>query len=86
MEDGRLYPRKWVEVTFLILFFGVIFGAFFYMIYEDVTVIDTRVETLDGKVYRCADADSYDNGMTHIRKPYEIIVPTKTIKIISKIK
>lgn len=86
MEDRRLYPRKWVEVTLGILFFSVIFSALFYMIYENAIVIDTRVETLDGKVYRCADADSYDNGMTHIRKPYEIIIPTKTIKIISKIK
>ena len=85
MEDRRLYPSKWVEITLAILFFSVIFGVMFYIVHEDLTVIDTRVETLDGRVYNCVDADSYDNGMTHIRGPYEIIIPTKTIKVISKI-
>jgi len=86
MENRKLLPGRWLDVTMGILVFGVIFGVMFYFIREDATVIDTRVETLDGRVYHCTDADSYNNGMTYIRRPYEIIIPTKTIKIISKIK
>jgi hypothetical protein len=86
MEDDRLFPSMWAQTALGILFFGGIFFLLFYLIHREETVIDTRVETLDGRIYNCTDSDSYDNGMTHIREPYEIIIPSKTIKVISKIK
>ena len=78
---------------------GSIFGAIIGMIivgtlftfvgidiHEDLTVIDTRVETMDGKTYDCNEAHSHDNGMTYIRKPHYIQIPTRSIKIIKRIK
>ena len=53
---------------------------------KDVTVIDTRVETVDGHIYDCTEAHSYDNGMTDIRKPYYMQIPTRHIKLIKRIK
>lgn len=77
---------------------GSIIGAIFGMIivaglftllgidiHKDVTVIDTRVETVDGQTYDCTDAYS-SNGMTHIGKPQYIQIPTRSIKIIKRIK
>ena len=55
-------------------------------IHKDLTVIDTRVETMDGKTYDCNEAHSHDNGMTYIRKPYYIQIPTRNIKLIKRIK
>lgn len=54
-------------------------------IHKDLTVIDTRVETIDGHIYDCTDAYSSD-GMTHIRNPQYIQIPTRNIKIIKRIK
>jgi hypothetical protein len=53
---------------------------------KDLTVIDTRVETVDGKTYDCTEAHSSDNGMTYIRKPYYITMPSRNIKLIKRIK
>ena len=53
---------------------------------KDLTVIDTRVETVDGKTYDCTEANSSDNGMTYIRKPYYITMPSRNIKLIKRIK
>ena len=78
---------------------GSIFGAIIGMIIvgvlgtpmvidirKDMTVIDTRVETVDGKTYDCTEAHSSDNGMTYIRKPYYITMPSRNIKLIKRIK
>jgi hypothetical protein len=78
---------------------GSIFGAIIGMIIvgvlgtlmvidirKDLTVIDTRVETVDGKTYDCTEAHSSDNGMTYIRKPYYITMPSRNIKLIKRIK
>jgi hypothetical protein len=78
---------------------GSIFGAIIGMIIvgvlgtlmvidirKDMTVIDTRVETVDGKTYDCTEANSSDNGMTYIRKPYYITMPSRNIKLIKRIK
>lgn len=77
---------------------GSIFGAIIGMIiigtsvtalciniHEDLTVIDTRVETVEGKSYDCTDAYANDNGMTYIRNPYYIQIPTKTVKLIKRL-
>ena len=55
-------------------------------IHKDLTVIDTRVETVDGKTYDCNEAHAHDNGMTYIRKPYYMQIPTRNIKLIKRIK
>ena len=54
-------------------------------IHKDLTVIDTRVETDDGHVYDCTEAHAHDNGMTYVRNPHYIQIPTRSIKIIKKI-
>ena len=77
---------------------GSIFGAIIGMIivaglftllgidiHKDLTVIDTRVETVDGHIYDCTEAHSHD-GMTNISKPHYIQIPTRNIKIIKRIK
>lgn len=56
-----------------------------YIIHYDATVIDTHVETIDGKSYDCAQAHVYNNGMTDIGHPYNIQIPTKTVKLIKKL-
>lgn len=53
-------------------------------LHKDVTVIDTRVETVDGHTYDCTEAQSHD-GMTYIRKPYYMQIPTRNIKLIKRI-
>lgn len=65
---------------------GVLFTIIGIDIHEDLTVIDTRVETMDGRTYDCNEAHSYDNGMTYIRKPYYMQIPTRNIKLIKQIK
>jgi hypothetical protein len=65
--------------------FGGLFGIIFYIVHDDLTTIDTRVETVDGKTYDCTEASSSNNGMTYIRKPYYITMPTRNIKIIKRI-
>lgn len=69
-----------------ILMFGGLFGIIFYIVHDDLTTIDTRVETVDGKTYDCTEANSSDNGMTYIRNPYYITMPSRNIKIIKRIK
>jgi hypothetical protein len=68
----------------------IIVGALFTFvgidIHKDLTVIDTRVETVDGKTYDCTEAHAHDNGMTYVRNPYYIQIPTRSIKIITEIK
>ena len=54
---------------------------------KDIYDIDTKVEMIDGTIYKCAEANSYHSGMTHIISPKsKVIVPTNTIKIIKSIK
>lgn len=65
---------------------GVLFTFVGIDIHKDLTVIDTRVETVDGKTYDCTEANSSDNGMTYIRKPYYITMPSRNIKLIKRIK
>lgn len=72
------------------IFIGIcIIAAFIYVfiriLIHDTTVIDTKVETLDGKIYYCIEAIAKDNGMTYIRKPMNqktkrIVIQSKTIK------
>lgn len=65
---------------------GVLFTLVGIDIHKDLTVIDTRVETIDGKTYDCTEAYSQINGWTYIRKPHYIQIPTSSIKIIKRIK
>lgn len=65
---------------------GVLFTFVGIDIHKDLTVIDTRVETVDGHTYDCTEANSSDNGMTYIRKPYYITMPSRNIKLIKRIK
>ena len=69
-----------------IIIVGCLFTLVGVDIHEDLTVIDTRVETIDGKTYDCTEAHSHDNGMTYIRKPYYMQIPTRNIKLIKRIK
>jgi hypothetical protein len=71
--------------------FGILIVAFLFTIigidiHKDLTVIDTRVETIDGHTYDCTEAHAHDNGMTYVRNPYYIQIPTRNIKIIKRIK
>jgi hypothetical protein len=74
------------------LIFGMsIVGVLFWFVYvdikKDLTVVDTKVELLDGTIYNCIEATSYSSGMTHMRlKNKNIIIPSKRIKIIERIK
>lgn len=65
---------------------GTLFTFVGIDIHKDLTVIDTRVETIDGHTYDCNEAHSHDNGMTYIRKPYYMQIPTRNIKLIKRIK
>lgn len=67
-----------------IIIFVFLISSIIYIIHDDLTTIDTRVETVDGKIYDCTDVTSND-GMTYIRKPYYITMPTRNIKIIKQI-
>ena len=82
MDDGR-------PSIFGVIIGMIIVAALFTFVgidlHKDLTVIDTRVETVDGKTYDCTEARAYDNGMTYIRKPYDIQIPTRSIKIIKRI-
>jgi len=74
-----------IGVIFGMIIVGCLFTLVGVDIHEDLTVIDTRVETIDGKTYDCVDAYANDNGMTYIRKPYYIQIPTKTVKVIKRL-
>lgn len=74
------------------LIFGMsIVGVLFWFVYvdikKDLTVVDTRVELVDGTIYDCIEATSYKSGMTHMRlKSKSIIIPSNRIKIIERIR
>ncbi len=70
--------------------FGWLIYIFIIDVKSDMFRIDTKVETVDGKVYRCSDADSHTDGMTYMRrvngKNIRLTIPTKRIKIITEIR
>ena len=68
-----------------IIIVGCLFTLIGVDIHKDLTVIDTRVETIDGKTYDCTEAYANDNGMTYIRNPHYMQIPTKTVKLIKRI-
>jgi len=68
-----------------IIIVGCLFTLIGVDIHKDLTVIDTRVETIDGKTYDCTEANAHDNGMTYIRNPHYIQIPTRNIKLIKRI-
>ena len=74
-----------IGVIFGMIIVGCLFTLVGVDIHEDLTVIDTRVETIDGKTYDCTEAYANDNGMTYIRKPYYMQIPTKTVKLIKRL-
>ena len=59
-QDINLFPRFPIGVICGVIFVAMLFVLTIYSIHKDVTVIDTRVETVDGKIYDCAEANSYD--------------------------
>lgn len=73
-----------VGVIFGIIIVAGLFTLLGIDMHKDLTVIDTRVETVDGHTYDCTDAYSSD-GMTHIGKPQYIQIPTRNIKLIKRI-
>jgi hypothetical protein len=79
-------PGSYIGAIIGMIIVGVLGTLMVIDIRKDLTVIDTRVETVDGKTYDCTEAHSSDNGMTYIRKPYYITMPSKNIKLIKRIK
>lgn len=79
------YSERILSFFGVLFFVGFISFLFFYILHDDLNTIDTRVETIDGKTYDCAEAYASDNGMTSIRKPYYIQIPTKTVKVIKRL-
>ena len=58
---------------------------------NDLTIVDTKVELVDGTTYLCVEASSGRDGMTYIRKPQNtgfqsMRIPTGRIKMISRFK
>jgi hypothetical protein len=84
-QDINLFPRFPLGVVCGVIFVAMLFALMICSIHKDVTVIDTRVETIDGKIYDCTEANSHNNGMTNIRRPHFISIPTRSIKIIKEI-
>jgi len=78
-------PGSYVGEIIGMIIVGALFAVIGFDIHKDLTVIDTQVETIDGKIYECIGAHSYSNGMTYIDKPYYIEFPTREIKIIKRI-
>ena len=79
-------PGSYIGAIFGFLLVAALFTLIGIDIHKDLTVIDTRVETVDGKTYDCTEAHAHDNGMTYVRNPYYIQIPTRSIKIIKRIK
>jgi hypothetical protein len=79
-------PGSYIGAIIGMIIVGVLGTLMVIDIRKDMTVIDTRVETVDGKTYDCTEANSSDNGMTYIRKPYYITMPSRNIKLIKRIK
>lgn len=76
-----------IGVIFGMTIVGVLFWFIYVDIKKDLTIVDTKVELVDGTKYNCIDAISYNSGMTHLRlKNKNIIIPSKQIKIIERIK
>jgi hypothetical protein len=89
MEDQemkKLLPKFPLGTVIGVIVVMSLFVLMVISIRKDVTDIDTRVETVDGKIYNCTEANSYNNGMTYIRRPHFISVPTRSIKMIKEIK
>ena len=82
----KLLPKFPLGVVCGVIFVAMLFALMIYEIHKDITVIDTRVETIDGTIYDCTEANSHNNGMTSIRRPYFISIPSRSIKIIKEIK
>lgn len=86
-EDMKdLLPKFKLVPVLGIAFFIFIVAMLVISIHDDLTVIDTRVETIEGTIYDCTEANSDHSGMTYIGKPYRVSIPTRRIKIISNIK
>jgi hypothetical protein len=79
-------PGSYIGAIIGMIIVGALITVISYDIHKDMTRIDTRVETMDGKTYDCTEANSSDNGMTYIRKPYYITMPSRNIKLIKRIK
>jgi hypothetical protein len=79
-------PGSYIGAIISMIIVGALITVISYDIHKDMTRIDTRVETMDGKTYDCTEANSSDNGMTYIRKPYYITMPSRNIKLIKRIK
>jgi hypothetical protein len=79
-------PGSYIGAIIGMIIVGALFTVIGFDIHKDLTSIDTRVETMDGKTYDCTEANSSDNGMTYIRKPYYITMPSRNIKLIKRIK
>ena len=76
-----------IGAIFVMIITGVLFWFIYVDIKKDLTVVDTRVELVDGTKYNCIEASSYNSGMTHLRlKNKNIVIPSKRIKIIERIK
>lgn len=82
----KLLPKFPIGVVLGVIIVLTLFVLMIYSISRDMTVIDTKVETVDGRIYYCTEANSYYNGMTYIKRPHFISIPTRSIKIIKEIK
>lgn len=85
-EMKKLLPKFPIGIVLGVTFVIALFILMIISIKNDLTVIDTRVESVDGHIYDCTEANSNRNGMTYIRRPYFIQIPTRSIKIIKEIK
>jgi hypothetical protein len=88
MEDQemkKLLPKFPIGTVLGVVFVIALFTLMIISIKNDLTVIDTRVETIDGHIYDCTEARADRNEMTYIRRPYFIQIPTRSIKIIKEI-
>lgn len=84
-EMKNLLPKFPIGTVLGVVFVIALFTLMIISIKNDLTVIDTRVETIDGHIYDCTEAHAYRNEMTYIRRPYFIQIPTRSIKIIKQI-
>jgi len=69
----------------------IIVGVLFFFLYKDIkydlTVVDTKVELVDGTIYECIEALPSGNNMTYIKlEDTRLVIPSKRIKIIEKIR
>ena len=76
-----------VLIAVIFLWFGYLFiGG----IGSDIGRIDIRVETIDGRVYRCSDVNSSRDGMTYMNSVnggnIRLVIPSRSIKTITELK